>query len=210
MSVFVCWRLHLFLRFALSLYSVVPKFSTCLVFWVTFLVTCDGVAFKSKSSNWSEIYVETIILNWNSRKLIALFQETSWPSWKSWTVLCYTLNWQLWHSLCETYRIVLNFRMSKFSRIVIFEDFVEIIKICCTHTHCTPCVKNFRWNIFVNGWKFAKFVKLKSLAPCGIHVLGALCHYNQYAVKSGYPLLHWTGIFSSILQLYPPTPHGGL
>ena len=59
------------------------------------------------------------------------------------------------------YRIVLNFRGSKFSRITTFEDFVEIIsQICCTHTSHAACHK-FSLKYFRKWLKIREIHKIK-------------------------------------------------
>ena len=81
-------------------------------------------------------------------------------------------------SVATTYRIALNFRGSKFSQTAIFEDFMEIICKLTACTHRTLRVENFHWNIFANGWKFAKFAKLKTCENLALYryKLVWICH----------------------------------
>ena len=65
------------------------------------------------------------------------------------------------------YHIALNFRRSKFSRIAIFEHFVEIIpQIHCTcilHVHTARCVSKILLKYFRNFMKFAKLKTRENL-----------------------------------------------
>ena len=65
------------------------------------------------------------------------------------------------HAVSTSYRITLNFRGSKFSQIVVLEDFVEVfLRIHCTHTLHATCHK-FLLKYFHKRLKNHKICEIK-------------------------------------------------
>ena len=58
------------------------------------------------------------------------------------------------------YCIALIFRGSKFSRIAVFDNFVEKIREYAVEAGDGAKCQNFQWNIFTNDIEFAKIAKI--------------------------------------------------
>ena len=134
--------------------------------WVT---SVDTIPVIAKSRNPSGGYLGQIVtycialnfreclISWSLRKY---FNENFWCAVCS---VCMQRIREIISTNSSKTDILENLDPWKFSQIATFEDFVEIIlQTRCTHAHRTPCVKNFRWNIFANSWKFTKFANLKT------------------------------------------------
>ena len=96
------------------------------------------------------------------------------------TILCWyrgLISWGLY------YRIALNFRGSKFSRIVIFEGFIKLILgIRCMHTLHAVCQK-FSLKYFCKWLKIREICKIKDPRNYSINLTLTLLHYNKLGME---------------------------